>query len=422
MFRRRQSLIRLAAITISASALSLSLAGVAVAADNTISIGILAPESTIVGQGILDAAELATNEVNASGGIDGHKIVLHKYNTQLSASAATLAFQRAVQQDGATAVVGVFTSEVALALIPWASRLKTPLMVTAAASDDISKRVHADPQRFKYVFHSFINSTDIAKEACIVTKDLIMSNDRYKKFNRAVLFSEDANWTIPLDAEYKKCLPKIGIDIVDAIRFSPNTDDFTPIFNQIESKKANLMMTAIAHVGVKPVTQWHQQQVPALMIGSNGQSSSADFWNATNGATNNVVGIGTPGMGGVAMTPKTPAFYKAYQAAFKTKEPAYSAYTTYDAMLTIFDALKRSGLKGGSKLVDAISATDIVGVSGRIKFHPLSSPNANEVIFSADPKKGQSFIGYQWQEGALKVVWPKSLATAEFRVPDMMLK
>lgn len=422
MSYKRQSIIQLAVTAISAGVLSLSMTGTAAAADDTISIGVLAPESSIVGQGIIDAAELAANEVNASGGIDGRKVVLHKYNTQMSASAATLAFQRAVQQDGATAVVGVFTSEVALALIPWAARLKTPLMVTAAASDDISKRVHADPQQFKYVFHSFINSTDIAEESCIVTKDLVMSNDKYKKYNRAVLFSEDANWTIPLDAEYKKCLPKIGIDIVDAIRFSPNTDDFTPIFNQIESKKANLMMTAIAHVGVKPVTQWHQQEVPALMIGSNGQSSSADFWNATNGATNNVVGIGTPGMGGVALTAKTPAFYKAYQAAFKIKEPAYSAYTTYDAMLTVFDALKRSGLKGGATLADAISATNIVGVSGQIKFHPLSDPNANEVVFSEDPKEGQSFIGYQWQDGQLKVVWPKSLATAEFRMPAAVLK
>ena len=55
----------------------------------------------------------------------------------------------------------------------------------------------------------------------------------------AVVMSEDAAWTTPLDNEYLQCLPKAGVQVLDHIRFNPDTTDFTPIFNQIEAKHPN---------------------------------------------------------------------------------------------------------------------------------------------------------------------------------------
>ena len=58
--------------------------------------------------------------------------------------------------------------------------------------------------------------------------------------------SEDAAWTTPLDAGYLKCLPKIGLKVLDHIRFSPDTTDFTPIFNKIEGEKPDVIITGIS--------------------------------------------------------------------------------------------------------------------------------------------------------------------------------
>jgi branched-chain amino acid transport system substrate-binding protein len=44
----------------------------------------------------------------------------------------------------------------------------------------------------------------------------------------AVMMSEDAAWTTPFDAGMEACLPKIGLKVLDHIRFSPDTTDFTP--------------------------------------------------------------------------------------------------------------------------------------------------------------------------------------------------
>ena len=83
----------------------------------------------------------------------------------------------------------------------------------------------------------------------------------------AVVMSEDAAWTTPLDAEYLKCLPKIGLKVIDHIRLSPDTTDFTPVFNKIEGEKPDMMITGISHIGVQPTVQWAQQHVPIPMFG-----------------------------------------------------------------------------------------------------------------------------------------------------------
>ncbi len=60
--------------------------------------------------------------------------------------------------------------------------------------------------------------------------------------------SEDAAWTKPLDAGYEACLPKAGLKVVEHIRFSPDTTDFTPIFNKMEAAKPDVIVTGISHV------------------------------------------------------------------------------------------------------------------------------------------------------------------------------
>src|SRR5881409_3344145 len=127
----------------------------------------------------------------------------------------------------------------------------------------------------------------------------------------AVIFSEDAAWTTPLDAGYKECLPKIGLQVLDHIRSSPDTTDFTPIFNKIEGEKPDVIITGISHVGVQPTVQCKNQQVPIPMFGIASQATNATFWNDTNGATAGVLYQAVSGPG-VAVTPKTLPFVDAF--------------------------------------------------------------------------------------------------------------
>ena len=63
-------------------------------------------------------------------------------------------------------------------------------------------------------------------------------------------------------------------------------------------------MTGIAHVGVQPTVQWHDQQVPIPLGGISAQATNPTFWKDTNGAANGVV-TQTGTVPGLAITPET---------------------------------------------------------------------------------------------------------------------
>src|ERR1700744_1518773 len=286
------------------AAIALSIAAPSAGAADPIKIGVIAEPSAISGVGIPNAAKMAADEINKAGGVNGRMIEIVAYDDHNSATDAVRAFQRAAQEDKVSAVIATYISEVMLALEPWAGRLHMPLITPGAASNDITKRVHDDYDHEKYVFHGYLASTQIADVVCDAAKDL-MVNDLHMK--TTVVMSEDAAWTIPLDAEYLKCLPANGLKVLDHIPLSPDTTDFTPIFNKIEGEKPDVIVPGISDVGVQPTVQWQQQQVPMPMYGVSSQATNATFWKDTNGATDGVI-FNMVAAPDVPVTPKTIPF------------------------------------------------------------------------------------------------------------------
>src|SRR5262249_61086401 len=103
-------------------------------AEEPIRIGVIAEAQAVAGSSIPLAAQLAADEINAKGGVDGRKIEIITYDDHMTAADAVRAFQRAVSEDKVHAVIASFVSEVVLALEPWAARLKTVLITPGAAS------------------------------------------------------------------------------------------------------------------------------------------------------------------------------------------------------------------------------------------------------------------------------------------------
>jgi len=413
-FKRLLTAFTAAAAVALVTAAGMTVTGTAAAAE-PVRIGVIAPSAHVAGRSILQAAELAVDDLNENGGINGRKVKLFKYDSHFQAADAVRAFQRAVQQDHVVAMTGVFISEVGLSLQPWAARLKTPLIITGAASTKLDTNVHSNYSQLKYNFHQFTNSTIIGQIACDFSHDVLVGKLGYQK---AAVFAEDAAWTKPLVKAYDKCLPKAGLKVVDDIVFSPDTSDFRPIFNQVKQKDPDVLITAIAHVGVKPTVQWHQQEVPVLMAGANGQGGSTAFWNGTNGAAEGVI-VGTTGAAGAPVSQKTPDFFKRYKARFG-EDPAYNSYTEYDAIHVLKHAIERAGDTGADKLVDALEKTDYTGVSGPISFYGKDDEFTHGLVY--DSKRGAG-VYFQWQDGKQVPVWPDYLAgTNKVEIPAFVKK
>ncbi|WP_380686169.1 ABC transporter substrate-binding protein [Salinisphaera aquimarina] len=377
-----------------------------------VSIGVIAPASAINGRAIFQGIRMATDEINANGGIDGRQIQLHEYDDHASATDGIRAFQRAVRQDHTVAVLGNFTSEVALAIQPWAARLKQPYIVTGAATTKIPQRIHAQYEQYKYVFRVNLNSAFLAKNVCATTKDVLVKQLGYKT---AVIMSENAAWTKPLDAEYMKCLPEAGLKVLDHIRFSPGTTDFSPIFSRIAKNNPDVIISGIAHVGVKPTIQWHQQQVPALLACWSSQAGASSFWQDSSGAANGVI-TGNLGASSAALTDKSIPFAKAYTERFK-ESPAYDAYTSYDAVYVLKNAIERAGGDEADALVAALEKTDYTGTIGQIQFYSKDSEYAHDTRYGKQYVPG---VAIQWQQGEQVVIWPPQATTGNVILPDFV--
>ena len=374
-----------------------------------IKFGVISEAQSVAGSSIPEAAHLAADEINAKGGVDGRKIEIVTYDNHSSSADSVRAFQRAVNEDHVNAVIASYISEVVLALEPWSARLKTVLVTPGAASDVITANIAKDYEHNKYTFHGYLMSTSLGQLVCDAAKDLLVDNLKMKS---AVIMSEDAAWTTPLDASYENCLPKAGLKVLDHIRFSPDTTDFTPIFNKIEGQKPDVIITGISHVGTQPTVQWKSQQVPMPMFGISSQATNSTFWKDTNGATEGVLFNAVSGPG-VAVTKKTLPFVEAFQKLFGN-EPSYCGYTAYDEVYYLADAIHRAGSTDSDKLVAALEKTDWIGTIGRIEFTPKDSPHPHAL------KTGKGFITglmLQWQDGKQVNLWPQDVATGKLKFP-----
>ncbi|CAM5194709.1 Leu/Ile/Val-binding protein [Castellaniella defragrans] len=379
------------------------------AGDGPIRIGVIGEESAVAGASLTKAAQLAADDINRAGGINGRQIQIIVYDDHSSASDAVRAFQRAVTQDHVVAVAATYISEVALALMPWAARLRTPFIEVGGSSTLIAQHIHDDYKTNKYSFQGYLNAAFEADAVCEFASDTFVKQFKMKK---AAIMSEDAAWTKTLNDELRKCLPKSGLEVVSETNFSPDTNDFTPIFRKVEDAHADVIITGMAHVGVQPTVQWHDQHVPLPMAGLNSQASTSSFWKDTNGAADGVITY-TTAAAGVALTPKTIPFAQAYEKRFGAT-PSYSGYASYDAILVLADAIKRAQSTDPDKMVDALEKTDLVGTQGRYQFYGRDSQYTHGQKFGKGLVTG---LLIQWQGGKQVPVWPESVAKGEVLLP-----
>jgi branched-chain amino acid transport system substrate-binding protein len=209
-----------------------------------------------------------------------------------------------------------------------------------------------------------------------------------------------------------ECLPKIGVKVLDHVRFSADTGDFTPLFNRIEGQKPDVIVTGISHVGVQPTVQWAQQQVPVPMIGYSGQATSGTFWNDTNGAAAGIVTFSVAAAG-AELTAKTQPFVNDYIKHFGDA-PVLTGFTTYDAVFVLAEAIKRAGSTDADQLVAALEKTDYVGTVGRVQFYGRDND------FTHAMKYGPEFVTgtmLQWQNGKQVILWPRAAAQTKISFP-----
>jgi branched-chain amino acid transport system substrate-binding protein len=90
------------------------------------------------GYGAKQGAEMAMDEINQAGGINGKKLVGIYADTKLNPTVGVSAVTKLILEDKVDIVMGIVSSGVADAVAPVADKFETPLIITLAMTPDVT--------------------------------------------------------------------------------------------------------------------------------------------------------------------------------------------------------------------------------------------------------------------------------------------
>lgn len=377
-------------------------------AEDSIKIGVIAPYNTPPGEGLLNAAKMAAEKINATGGIAGKKVELIFANDEYKADVGANAYKRLALSDKVVAVIGTASSGVSLAIVDQMARYHVPMISTGAASLQLSDKVAKDHDRYKYWFRVMHNTDNIAMS---VGDFVVNYLHKEKGFDKAAILYENAVWAKGVLPTIKKLMTDSGMKIVAEEAFDLDTKDFKPMLAKIGDSHAQFILDFSSHVdGAIYVKQWGALRGPP-MIGLNASGTSSRFWKDTDGNAVSHVDL-IQGSYRADLTPNTVAWFDNYVKQF-TVSPDYTSGYTYDALFILKKAIERAKSTKPDDLVTALEATDYTGVAARWVF---------EKDHNSRFGPGYRVMGMtQWRpDGSRDVIWPASIKTGNFSGPPWL--
>ena len=371
---------------------------------------------------------LAVEEINAAGGVKVGGVkrpfkveVMDTRDLEpgVPVSEALLVVEKLILEKGADFLLGgPVRSEAALAAMPLLSKYKKISIVsTGVLSPKYSAMVAKNYDKYKYCFRIHGEAKWLVGEILACFKEL---KQKYG-LNKILVMVQDVAHARGAGKVISKVASKKGFDVLGMEVFPTGTSDFS--MGLLKAKRGGAQILNIwmdmpeSSILLK---QWYQMRIKALPFGSTlAAAEQPGFWKATEGKGEytlcNVVNAGNAPS---EATPWTMKFYRAYTKRWGVEPEGLGSSSSYMAVYVLKDAIERAGTLDSDAVVEALEQTDMMGVYGRIRFNPKS----HQVIPALDPEKGAVGSVIQWQAGKRIVVYPKSIATGEIKLPPWMLK
>ena len=376
------------------------------------------------------AITLATEEINAQGGVTvGKEKRLFKIEIMdtrdlepgVPVSDALLVVEKLILEKNADFIVGgPVRSEAALAAMDLLSKYKkVSILTTGVLTPAYHKRVEAEYDKFKYCFRI---SGEVAWMVVGEFIPCLMEIKAKHNLNRLFIMIQDVAHARAGGDLVEKMSKERGWEVLGKEVFPTGTTDYS--VGLMKAKKENAQVILIwmdmpeTSILLK---QWYDMKVPALPYGTIiSAAEEPGFWKATEGkgeyAMASVVNAGNAPS---KATPWTTKFFEAYTKRWKVEPEGYGTSSSYMAVYTLKDAIERAGSLESDAVVTALEKTDLMGgVYGRIRFNPKN----HQVIPSVDPNEGAVGTIFQWQKGKRVVVFPPKIAMGEVKLPPWMKK
>jgi len=303
------------------------------------------------GQSSHKGTQLAIEEINSSGGIDGKQVALHTEDNQSMQGQSATIVKMLISRDKVVAVLGEVASSRSLEMAPICQHEHIPMISPSSTNPRVTQ---IGNYIFRVCFIDPFQGTVMAKFAA--------QNLHIKKI--AVLTSVSSAYSVGLAKYFKQTFAADGGDLTIEQKYSEGDKDF----------KAQL--TAIKAAGVDGIfvpgyyTEAALICIQAHELGMDLPIFGGDGWEAEE-----LIQIGGPAVEGKFysthyspdnQTPEVQDFVKKFRARWDGETPDAMAALGYDSAMVLADSIHRAGTTEGPQLRDAIAATkDYAGVTGR---------------------------------------------------------
>ncbi len=328
-------------------------AGVA-GAEETLKIGVLAPLTGFAaadGLSVKNAVELATEQVNAKGGVLGKKLELVIYDDAADPKESVTLAQKLIEQDQVVAVVGGSYSMPTRVTTPIFNEEEVPMVAAYA--------IHPDVTEGEFTFRNgFLGKVEGGAAAHVV--------DTMLKGKKVALLYADNDFGKTLAQGFKDYVAAKGtLQVIFEQAYPAKEKDFSPYLSKIKEGAPDVLVAFGYYFQTGPVVkQAREMGITATILGEEGADSPKLF---------EIAGPASEGF--VLVTnlnrddprPVVQEFLKSFREKY-AMEPDMVGASAYDALMIIVDAITRSGGTDRKAVRDAIAAVkNYDGLTGIIQ-------------------------------------------------------
>jgi branched-chain amino acid transport system substrate-binding protein len=321
------------------------------------SVGALTGPEAHFGLETRNGVQLAIEETNAAGGVQGRMLAQRAYDSQSRPEEAANAMTRLVTQDRVLFVVGENASSNTLAMARAAAQSEVPLISPSSTNPRVT--TEGGPYVFRVCFTDTFQGRLLAQYA----------RQTLKLSRVAVMMDQKSDYSVGLSKVFADRFHELGGTVVSQESYAKGDTDFRGQLTRIKAAKPEALFIPGYYSDVGPLArQARELGLRAPLLGGDGWDSGE--------ALGELGGAAVEGaLYSTHFAPDNPGtsvqqFLGRYQAKFGHLPDALGALG-YDAARVGIEALRRSGGVGGAALREQIARTrDFEGVTGRITLGP----------------------------------------------------
>jgi branched-chain amino acid transport system substrate-binding protein len=369
----KKNVVTKAALALSAVA-ALAFVGCAKAESKTIKIGGIYPLSgavAVYGVEARNGVQLAIEEINAAGGINGKQVELVAEDDEGSPEKTVNAYKKLTTKDGVSIIIGSLTSGCTKAITALAQEQKVVVVAPAATAADVTS---AGNFIFRTCFIDPFQGTVGAKFA----------SEELKAKNAAVLYDAGNDYSVGLFNNFKAGFEAAGGTVAAAESYNTGDKDFNAQLTKIKNAKPDVVYLPDYYSTVALIAkQLRAQGITAPIVGADGWGGIVD--NAGDEVLN---GFYSDHYAADSTDQKVVDFVAKYTAKFNATPTSFAALG-YDAAYIIKDAILAAGSADSVKVQAALEKTNGAYVTGNLTFDANRNPTKSAVIVEIVKKDGK---------------------------------